>query len=62
MSLLHEEDLFALIEGLSLSISNLFTMDSCQISLIGQVGKSFDTKKPNLSANCVIRWISIDVK
>lgn len=62
MLLLHEEDLFALMEGLSLSISNLFTIDSCQIRLLGQVGKSFDTKKANLSTTCTIRWISIDVK
>ena len=32
MSLLHEEDLFALLEGLSLSISNLYTVD--RLSLI----------------------------
>lgn len=62
LSLLHEEDLFALFEGLSLSIRNLFTIDSCEIRLIGQIGRSFDTKKPNLSSNCVIRWITIDVK
>jgi hypothetical protein len=62
MSLLHEEDLFALLDGLSLSISNLFTVDSCSISLLGVVGKSFDTQKANLNARCVIRWISIDAK
>lgn len=62
MSLLHEEDLFALIEGLSLSISNLFTVDSCSLQLLGKVGRSFDTQKANLSSKCVIRWISIDVK
>lgn len=62
MSLLHEEDLFALIEGLSLSISNLFTVDSCSIDLDGNVGKPFDTQKPNLSSTCVIRWINIDAK
>lgn len=62
MSLLHEEDLFALIEGLSLSISNLFTVDSCSILLSGKVGRSFDTQKSNMTSKCVIRWISIDVK
>ena len=32
MGLLHEEDLYALLEGLRLSIRNLFTVDSCTIS------------------------------
>lgn len=62
MSLLHEEDLFALFEGLSLSIKNLFTIDSCEISLTGDVGRSFDTKQANLSSTCIIRWITINVK
>ncbi len=62
MSLLHEEDLFALLDGLTSSISNLFTVDSCKISLQGQVGMKFDTQKANLNSNCVIRWISIDAK
>lgn len=62
MSLLHEGDLFALLDGLSTSISNLYTVDSCKISLQGQVGMTFDTQKPNLTSNCVIRWISIDAK
>ena len=62
MSLLHEEDLFALIEGLSLSISNLFSVDSCSILLSGKVGRSFDTEKANMTSTCVIRWINIDAK
>jgi hypothetical protein len=62
MSLLHEEDLFALLDGLSSSISNLFTVDSCSMTLLGAVGKRFDTQKANLNSNCVIRWISIDAK
>jgi len=62
MSLLHEEDLFALIEGLSLSISNLFTIDSCKITLQGIIGSQLDTKGSNLNADCVLRWISVDNK
>ncbi len=61
MELLHEGDVFSLIEGLEQEISNLFTVDSCRLRLKGQVGKLFDTRKPNLSGDCVIRWISIDV-
>jgi hypothetical protein len=62
MSLMHEEDVFALIDGLSSNISNLFTVDSCSMTLQGAIGKSFDTKKANLNSTCVIRWISIDAK
>lgn len=62
MSLLHEEDLFALIEGLSSSISNLFSVDRCELAVTGSVGKSFATNQANLNADCVIRWVSIDVK
>lgn len=61
MELLHEGDLFSLIDGLEKEISNLFTVDSCSLRLKGQVGKLFDTRKPNLTGDCVIRWISIDV-
>ncbi len=61
MELLHEGDLFSLIDGLEQEISNLFTVDSCRLRLKGQVGKLFDTRKPNLAGECVIRWVSIDV-
>lgn len=62
MSLLHEEDVFAFIEGLELSISNLFSVDYCRFTLSGNVGKTFDTKKANINADCLIRWISVDGK
>lgn len=62
IGMLHEEDLFALLEGLGMSISTLFTVDSCIIRLLGVPGKSLDTRKANLNANCVVRWINIDVK
>ena len=61
MELLHEGDLISLISGLEQEISNLFTVDSCRLRLKGQVGKLFDTRKPNLTGECVIRWITIDV-
>ena len=62
MDLLHEEDLFALVEGLGYSISSLFTVDGCNIILTSAVGESFTTKKANMKATCIIRWINIDVK
>ena len=61
MEMLHEEDLFALLEGLRLSIKNLFTVDSCTISRKTSVGSSLDTRGPNLTTKCLIRWVTIDV-
>lgn len=62
MGLLHEEDLFALLEGLRLSIKNLFTVDSCIINRSGGVDQKLATKSTNLSANCQLRWVTIDAK
>ena len=62
MGLLHEEDLFALLEGLRQSISNLFTVDSCSISRPSPVDASLDTKRANLTGNCTIRWVTIDAR
>ncbi|TNF88074.1 MAG: hypothetical protein JSU67_09245 [Gammaproteobacteria bacterium] len=62
MGLLHEEDLFALLEGLRQSISNLFTIDSCSINRPSPVNTSLDTKRANLMTNCKLRWVTIDAK
>ena len=62
IGLLHEEDLFALLEGLRLSISNLFTVDSCSISRQSPVDRSLETKNLNLRSDCTIRWVTIDAK
>jgi hypothetical protein len=62
IDLLHEEDLFALLEGLRLSIQNLFTVDKCSITRAGAVNQSLDTRRPNLRSQCTIRWVTIDAK
>jgi len=62
MNLLHEEDIFAILEGLRQSISNLFTVDSCTLSRQSGVGASLNTKDANLSSLCKIRWVTINVK
>jgi hypothetical protein len=62
MGLLHEEDLFTLIEGLKLSIKNIFTVESCSIKRRNPVSSSLDTKSANLSSDCRLRWVTIDVK
>ena len=62
MGMLHEEDLFALLEGLRQSIRNLFTVDSCSINRQSPVESSLDTKRANLTGNCTIRWVTIDAK
>jgi hypothetical protein len=60
IGLLHEEDMFALLEGLRLSIQNLFTVDSCSITRQKPVGQSLDTRQSNLQSNCSIRWVTIN--
>ena len=62
IGMLHEEDLFALLEGLRLSIRNLFTVDDCSIVRQTSIERSLDTKRTNLSTNCTIRWVTIDAK
>jgi hypothetical protein len=62
IGLLHEEDLFALLEGLRLSIRNLFTVESCSILRSSSVDQSLQTKSANLATRCTIRWVTIDAK
>lgn len=62
MGLLHEEDLYAVLEGLRLSIRNLFTVDSCVITRSSNIQSSLDTKRANLRSVCTIRWVTIDAK
>ena len=62
IGMLHEEDLFALLEVLRQSIRSLFTVDSCSISRRTGIDRSLDTKKPNLRTRCTIRWVTIDAK
>ena len=60
MGLLHEEDLFALFEGLRLTIRNLFTVDACSISRTTNVASSLQTQASNLTGRCMIRWVTVD--
>ena len=62
IGMLHEEDLFALLEGLRLSITSLYTVDNCSMRRTSNINSSLDTKKLNLSATCTIRWVTIDAK
>ena len=62
IGMLHEEDLFALLEGLRLSIKNLFTVDTCTITRRAGVDRALDTRDANLTSKCTIRWVTIDAK
>ena len=62
MGLLHEEDLFALLEGLRQSIKSLFTVDNCSIARRGGSDRSLDTQNANLTTICTIRWVTINAK
>ena len=62
MGLLHEEDLMAVLEGLRLSIKNLFTVESCSLTRSGRISNTVNTQDTNISSKCTIRWVTIDVK
>ena len=62
MGLLHEEDLMAVLEGLRLSIKNLFTVDNCSLIRSGGISRISNTKDINISSRCTIRWVTIDAK
>ena len=62
MALLHEQDLLSVFENIDSEIANLFTIDSCKISRLSGKDTALNTKKANLSSNCLMRWITVDVK
>jgi hypothetical protein len=62
IGMLHEEDLFALLEGLRLTIRSLFTVDSCSIVRQSPVDRSLDTQKTNFRSQCTLRWVTINAK
>jgi len=62
MGLLHEEDLMAVLEGLRLSIKNLFTVENCSLTRSGEITSILNTKDINISSKCTIRWVTIDAK
>ena len=59
---LHEEDLFSVSEEIRSSISNLFTIESCEFNRKTQNNEPLNTKKANFTSNCLLRWITVDVK
>ena len=62
MGLLHEEDLLALLEGLRLSIKNIFTVESCSLTRSGGISNTLKTNNTNILAKCTIKWVTIDAK
>ena len=62
LGILHEEDIFALFEGLRLSIKNLFTVDSCTLTRDTAIESSLNTKTTNFQSECKIRWVTINAK
>ena len=62
MELLHEEDILSVFDGLRDAIENLFTVDSCSLARSGLLGGTLNTQRANLTATCVIRWVTIDAK
>jgi hypothetical protein len=59
---MHEEDILALIEGLSDGIENLITVDRCSLRRRELIASTIKTNEANLSSECLIRWVTIDAK
>ena len=62
IDLLHEEDLFSVTEEIRGNISNLFTLESCNIRRRTLNNAPLNTKKANFISDCLLRWINVDVK
>ncbi len=63
IALLHEGDLLRVFDGIKNRIDNLFSVESCDIQRKrGAQENVLSTQKENLTANCLIRWVSVDVQ
>ncbi len=60
LGLLHEGDLFKVIQLIEDNVQSRFVIDSCKLQ-----SKKVDTlniNKENISARCVLRWVNLKVK
>ena len=60
LGLLHEGDLFKLINYLNKTAKGIYTISECDFKLNGQEIK-FDKNASNISVNCLLHWITIDL-
>jgi len=59
MRLLHEGDLFTILDSLNSNARGIFSLDHCRLSRSGEIKKSAD--KPNINAQCEMQWFTIDL-
>jgi len=62
MGLLHEGDLFTLIDSLIKLNKNMVTVESCSIKRSSPVSSTLSMEKINLRSNCRLRWININAQ
>lgn len=59
IGILHEEDLFKLIDILDENVQSYFIVDSCDLAKVNS--KELKVDKENIKAKCVLQWIHLDV-
>lgn len=61
LEMLHEADLFSVLYGISEQVSQLLTVDSCELNR-PSADAVLSTKKTNMMAKCKLRWVTVDVQ
>lgn len=59
MGLLHEEDLFRLLDTLGTLAPGFFTVEECSLAPSGRGIQLTDPKRPNLRAECKLDWVTL---
>jgi hypothetical protein len=57
MRLLHEGDLFNILNRLNNNAKGIFSLSSCRLSQNGKIVESADA--PNINAECDLQWFTI---
>lgn len=61
LGLLHEGDLFEILDILDKRAAGLFSVSSCELSRSARVSRE-DALPENIDANCQLKWFTIDLK
>ena len=60
LGLLHEGDLFKLIDYINQEADGIYTLSECTFSMNGRE-VNFDKNHANISASCLLYWLTIDL-
>jgi len=62
LGLLHEGDLFELLDALDENAEGLYSVSYCEANRVAASGGGTDTERPLISANCRLNWFTVDLK